>query len=69
MRITVDEQGNIDPPNSAGIVSIVNEAVGVTDGGPIPESPVAWRTFQCNECNAVFEARAGTSATHDCPAD
>jgi hypothetical protein len=67
MKITVDEQGKIDPPNSAGILSIVNESATVPEGGAIPETPIAWRNFQCNECNGTFEARAGQTTVHDCP--
>jgi len=66
MKITIDEEGNVEPRGAAHILAIVNEAANVPEGGgPLPEK-VAWRVFQCSYCNHSFEARAGSVTTHEC---
>lgn len=65
MKITIDEEGNVEPGGAAHILAIVNETTNVTEGSPMSEK-VAWRTFQCSYCNHAFEARAGRVTTHEC---
>jgi len=67
MRIVIDENGRVQE-GSAVLMSIVNEAGDILQGGQIPETPIAWRTFQCPECQKLFEARTGGKTVHDCDA-
>lgn len=65
MRIVIDENGRVQE-GSAALMTIVNEAGTVLPSGQIPETPIAWRTFQCPECERLFEARAGRRTVHEC---
>lgn len=65
MKITVDENGHVEPAGAAHILAIVNETTTITEGKPISEK-VEWRTFQCGFCNHAFEARAGRVTIHEC---
>jgi hypothetical protein len=67
VRIVIDENGDVQE-GSAALMSIVNEAGNVLPSGEIPETPIAWRTFQCPECERFFEARASRRIVHECEA-
>lgn len=67
MKITINEQGNVEPRGAAHLLAAAGEAVSVADGVDIPETPVSERTFQCATCDQMFEARAGKVTLHECP--
>jgi hypothetical protein len=66
MKITIDEQGNVEPRGAANLLAAVNQAVSVPEGGDIPKTPVSVRAFQCATCNESFEAQAGQVTVHEC---
>ena len=68
MRITIDENGNIDPPNSADLLAVVpQEWSKLPEGDAVPDSADVIRTFQCRAHDHIFEARSGQVTVHACP--
>lgn len=68
MRIVIDESGRVEE-GPAALMSIVNEAGTVLPSGQIPETHIAWRTFQCLECEKLFQARPHSRTVHECAAE
>lgn len=64
MKITVDEEGHITPPNSATFVTMKPEAQKLVDGKDITDSAIA--IYQCDACTKVFEAQRGQVKIHEC---
>ena len=64
MKVTIYEDGRVDPPGSARFMSWISEA----GFEPRKGLPVGHRRFECNECKTSFVARAGEMTTHECEA-
>jgi hypothetical protein len=65
VKITVDENGNVEPVGAADLLATVNEFTTLTEGQPVSDKAEV-RTFQCASCNQAFEARAGRVSIHEC---
>lgn len=67
MQITVDEQGNVEPRGAAIMLTEINQAFSLPEGGePVPKTPASVRAFQCEACKETFEALAGKVTVHNC---
>lgn len=65
MKITIDENGNVEPAGSAELLSKVGQTQTLRDGVDI-SNDVSARIFQCSYCEKVIEAPAGQVTTHEC---
>ncbi len=68
-RITIDEQGNVDPPGAAYVETILRRPTEHITAGPHnlpPNAPAATVQYQCRRCDRSFWATAGQVTVHDC---
>ena len=66
MKITVDEQGNVDPPGS---LVPTNDRTGYASSPPGSVEPPESRMYRCPRCRNIFNVYEGKSNEfhHDCP--
>jgi hypothetical protein len=68
-RITIDEQGKVDPPGAAYVETMLARPTEHLNAGPRnlpPNAPVATVQYQCRRCDRSFWATAGGVTVHDC---
>lgn len=68
-RITIDEQGKVDPPGAAYVETTLARPTERVNAGPHdlpPDTPVATVQYQCRRCDRSFRATAGGVTVHDC---
>lgn len=68
-RITIDEQGKVDPPGAAYVETTLNRPTEHVTAGPhklAPNATVASVQYLCRRCDRTICATAGQVTVHDC---
>jgi hypothetical protein len=66
MRVTIQEDGRIEPPDAAQLLLTEHQQVTNAD---FTKGDANMRTFICPECRENFEAVPGRVTVHDCDED
>ena len=62
--IVIDANGKVTEGSALRLGE--TRSTSVSPNGEIPDTPVEWRRYQCNECKREFRARNGLLMIHDC---
>ncbi len=68
-RITIEEQGNVDPPGAAYVETMLRRPAEHFTARPHnlpPHAPAVTVQYQCRRCDRSFSAIVGRVTVHDC---